>query len=208
MEFSTVDRNVVILFDQNLTDELIRLSQSVNEVVRSKILLNHEDQYPHLSLYITKYPSRNINEIMRRIRKIAQRNKPFKLWLNARSCHSSGTIFIDAEMSDELYSLHERLLTELNPLRGGLYNEDELNLPGMTEKHKQSLINYGMWAVKEDFVPHVSIGRLYELTDCEAALKALPKKINLRTEIKTIAFVETGPNGTCKKVIETFPFRW
>lgn len=205
MTNSTVDRNVVITFDVDLADELIKLSQDVGRKVASKINLNHENEIPHITLYMSKYPEKNVGLIINKLTKIANSTKPFKLKLNSKSCHATGTIFIDVEMSDELYTLHERLVNGLNSLREGLFNEDELTLPGITEEKKRSLKEFGMWAVKQAYIPHVSVGRIYDLKDCEIALGALSKEINYETLVKNIAFVERGHDGTCKKILKTFP---
>ena len=200
-----VDRNVVITFNDSLTSELINLSQKISEIVPSRIVLNRENQIPHLTLYMTKYPQKNIEAVIEKIAMIANETKPFNMVFNKKTCHSTGTIFIDPQISNSLFSLHTKLVDSLNPLREGLYNEDELNLPGRDEKAKSSLINFGMWAVKEDFIPHVSVGRVAD-PDNEGpiALSALPEKINFETFVDSISFVERGLNGTCKKILETF----
>lgn len=202
---STAERNIVILFDETLTQKFIKLSKNVNAHIPSKIVLNNTDQIPHLTLYMTKYPERNIQKVVEKISRIAQTTKPFQMKLIGKSCHASGTLFIDAEMSVNLYRLHEKLVDRLNPLREGLFNEEELTVQGMTEKNKKMLIEYSMWAVKNDYLPHISVARVYNpAKDRENVLKLLPETIQYQTTVQNIAFVVRGPNGTCNKILQKF----
>lgn len=205
---NTVDRNVVITFNRSLTNRFIQISKIINQTISSKIVLNITDQIPHLTLYMTKYPEKNIEKVLEKIDELAKKTKVFEMEFNSKSCHSSGTVFIDPVMSKDLYSLHSSLVNILNPLREGLYNEDELNLPGRGEKAKNSLMNFGMWAVKKDYIPHVSVGRIENpQKEAKIALSAIPEEINFKTLVNEISFVERGPNGTCKKILKTFPLK-
>lgn len=202
----TVNRNVVLLFDKKLNSRFIELSRKISKVIPSKIILNLKNEFPHITLYMTQYPKRNVPKILDVVSKIAKSTKSFRLILNTISCHRSGTIFVDAEISPALLLLHEKLVDGLNPLREGLCNDDELNLPGITDKVKKSLINFGMWAVKQDYVPHISIARVAEpKKEGPIALGVLPKTINIQTVVDQIAWVERGHDGTCKKVLHKFP---
>lgn len=207
MNNSAIDRNVVILFNDSLRANFIKLSQGISKKIPSKIKLNTANEIPHITLYMSKYPEKNEELIIDKIAEIANKTKPFKIRLNQKSCHSTGTIFIDAEMSNELYSLHEKLVDSLNPLREGLFNEDTLSLPGLTEETKESLRKFGMWAVKKAYVPHISVGRIHDTKDCQVALNALPDKIDYEELVESIAFAEIGHDGTCKKIFNTFKLR-
>src|SRR5579872_4094329 len=104
---NTIDRNIVITFEDDLANQFIRLSQAVGGKVTSKINLNHKNEIPHLTLYMSTYPTKNIELIINKLAEIAKSTKPFKLKLKSKSCHPTGTIFINAVLSDELYQLHK-----------------------------------------------------------------------------------------------------
>lgn len=201
----TVDRNVVITFNDSLSEEFIKLSSKIVQAVSSSIILNKDNQIPHMTLYMTKYPERNVESVIELITKIAKEVKPFNIIFEQIYCHTTGTIFIDPRPNKDLTSLHSLLVDQLNPLREGLYNKDELSLPGRGIEAKTSLEQYGMWPVKENYKPHVSVGRVADPEkEGPIALSALPSKINIETLVDSISFVERGPNGTCKKILETF----
>lgn len=101
--------------------------------------------------------------------------------------------------------MHEKITDGLNPLREGSYDEIELELPGLTNGMKKSLVKYGMLLAKEEYVPHVTVARPFDSARCEEAVKIFPEKIDFATRAESVSLVETGPNGTCKRIIATFP---
>ena len=205
-KLTTVARNIVLTFDDDLSNQFIKLNERIHRAVPSKIVLNMENMIPHLTIYGTKYPAKNVGVLEARLSSLVKRLRPFTLRLNSKSI-VAGTIFLDAELSKKLYTLHVKLTDGMNPFREGLYDEKELELPGLTQGMKDSLVNYGMLLSKEEYVPHVTVARPFDSQRCEEALSVLPEKIDFETKITSISLVETGPNGTCKRIIQSFPFR-
>lgn len=200
-----VSRNTVLLFDNILTRRFIRFSEKINRRVPSKVVLNTKDMIPHLTIYSTRYPKRNLGKIERRVAELAEDTKPFGVRFSGKSI-IAGTIFIDAEISKDIYDLHEKFVDGLNSLREGSYDEKELLLPGLTKGMKASLLKYGMLLAKEEYLSHVTLARPFKSQRCQEALNLLPDKIDLKARITNISIVATGPNGTCKRVITTPPF--
>lgn len=198
-------RNIAITFDNSLTSEFIRLSEYINKKVPSKVVLNHNDALPHLSIYITEFPVKNLEKISTKLREIVSSSKPFKLILNKKSL-ILGMIFIDAEITEELYDFHVRVVDGLSEFRERLYPTEALNLPGINDGNRKSLVDYGMWAAKELYLPHVTVARPIDSGRCNEAREILPEVINYNYEVKEINLVEVGPNGTCKKILETYSF--
>ncbi len=62
-----------------------------------------------------------------------------------------------------------------------------------------------MWVAKKLYIPHVSLARSVDATQCMQALELLPDDIAYTTLVREIVLVERGPHGTCKKVLEKFP---
>ena len=198
-------RNIVLLFDESLTEKFINLSNQINQMVPSKVVLNRNDMLPHLTIYGTRFPQKNLKRLQQWLKGLIKDVVPFSLHFHSKNV-TAGTVFIDAELTRELYQLHEKLVDGLNPLREGAYDEKELELPGLTDGMKRSLLTYGMLLAKEEYRPHVTVARPFDSQRCEEALSILPEKIDLRTEVNAVSLVETGPSGTCKRVLRTFPF--
>jgi hypothetical protein len=198
-------RNIVVLFDQQLTEELISLSQKINKQIPSFIVLNNIDMFPHLTIYTTNFPEENLSLVEQKLTNLVKQFKPFDLIFNEKVIDMK-TIFINALRDDYLYQLHTTVVDELNEFRNGLYDEKELFFIGDNQARKESLLKYGMWAAKDLYLPHATISRPISNEDCEKAFALLPDKINYQTKITGLSLVERGPNGTCKKILKTFNF--
>ncbi len=198
-----IKRNIAVIFNEDVNDLFIKLSKQINRVVPSKVSLNMEDMIPHMTIYSTNFPKRNHEMIEANLEKIAQNTKPFHIRFTSKSV-VAGTIFVSADISDELQAFHEKLIKVLNSLRDGLFNENELHLPGTTKKMKEYLRKYGMILVMDEFQPHVTVARPADYLRCEEALNILPNKLDIFTKVDSISLVESGPNGTCRRILNTF----
>lgn len=196
-------RNVVILFDNELTDEFIRLSSIINKYVPSKVLLNRTDMFPHISVYSTNFPDYNLVKVEEQISKLVENLESFFITISGKVVDMQ-TIFLNFDPSQELQNLHNLVVNSLNNLRNGMYDKKELELISNHEGRKKSLIAYGMWAAKELYVPHISLARPYDSSLCNKALKLIPDKINYTFMVNRISFVERGHDGTCRKILKTF----
>lgn len=200
-----VARNTALLFDDALTSKFVNLSKQINLTIPSKVVLNYNEMIPHLTLYSTRYPKKNILKLERRLSELVKDVIPFLLKLTSKSV-TAGTVFIDAKLSKNLYQVHEKFVDGLNLLREGAYDAKELELPGLTPGMKKSLVTYGMLLAKEEYRPHVTVARPFDSQRCQQALNLLPNKIDFTAKVVSVSLVETGPNGTCKRVLKTFPF--
>src|SRR3989304_7803232 len=190
-----VARNTVIIFADALTAQFVNLGQQIGRAVPSKVVLNYEDMIPHLTLYSTRFPKKNLAKLERHLSELAKGVKPFSLKLFSKSI-TAGTVFIDAQLSEDLYQLHEKFVDGLNSLREGAYDEKELELPGLTQGMKNSLVTYGMLLAKEEYRPHLTVARPFDSQRSKEALAVLPGKIDFTSEITSVSLVETGLNGT------------
>ena len=205
LDFVLVPRNIVISFDEKLTSQLIKYSQEINKLIPSKVVLNKTDQLPHMSIYSTNFPEYNLREVNKRLTDFVKSQKPFKVTFSSKVVDMK-TIFINADPNKKLQNLHNILVDQLNDLREGLYDEKELGFIGDHKERRISLVKYGMWAAKELYVPHISISRPKDSTQCKRALDLLPNNILFRSEVKRVSLVERGHDGTCKRVIQTYLF--
>lgn len=202
--FSIVDvlkRNIVILLDDSLTSQLIQLSEEINSKIPSAIILNAVDMYPHITLYTTNYPRDNEELVMEKLSKLSQNVRPFSIVLNKPIVDMLG-VWINA--APNLQRLHELVVDTCNPSREGLYDEKELIAIGDNTQRQESLKKWGMWAAKELYIPHITLSRPIDSSGLEEALHVLPEALCFNAQVKEIAYVERGPHGTCKKILEKF----
>ncbi len=64
-----------------------------------------------------------------------------------------------------------------------------------------------MWAAKEIYMPHVTVGEPIEPGRCGEALELLPDTIDYTMQIQEVSLVDTGPHGVCKSILETFSLK-
>lgn len=198
--------NVVILFNEELTEELINLSHFIASKIPSKVELNRTDALPHLTIYTTNYPTKNLMKIKKKLSLVVKKFNQFTLQFSTKIVDMN-TVFINAELNKTLQNLHSDVVDALNPLRDGLFDEKELALIGNNEARKKSLLMYGMWSAKKLYVPHISVARPFDQASCKQALNLLPKKIHYMTPIKHITLAERGHDGTCKKIIKIYSLK-
>lgn len=199
-----VDRNIVLLFPEVITNYFIAQSEKINAKVPSKVVLSNGDALPHLTLYESRFPTKNMGEIVQRLKRLTEGQKHFEIRFVGKSV-IAGTVFIDAEVSPVLLRLHERIVDGLNALREGAYHEEELELPGITDEMGDNLLRFGNLFVNRGYKPHVTVARTFDSELSQEALKVLPDEINISSPVYKIAFVESGPNGTCRQIIQEFP---
>ena len=199
-----VNRNIVFLFKPKVNDKFIKWSRKINQVVPSKIVLNNQNMLPHVTLYGSSFPVENETRLQEILSKLTSKISPFQIELSSKSI-IAGTIFINVGLTSKLYHLHENIVDALNYLRERRFNKKELESPGLTEGMKSSLIRYGMLLAKKEYIPHVTVARPYDHRKFQKALNILPEKIDISCQVSSINLVETGPNGTCKKIIKSFP---
>lgn len=201
-----VPRNIVILFDERFTQEFIHLSTQLNKQVPSDIVLNMTDQLPHMTIYTTNFPEKNEEKVIQKLQEITKNMHAFPVVFSHPVVDMLG-VWINADLTPELKSVHNTIVESLNDLREGLYDEKELAAIGDNEERKQSLLTYGMWAAKDIYVPHVTLSRPKDPSRLAEALQLLPQHMHVGTMIKEIAYVERGPHGTCKKILKRFPLQ-
>ncbi|HEX7041984.1 MAG TPA: 2'-5' RNA ligase family protein [Patescibacteria group bacterium] len=199
-----LQRNIVILFDDALTQEFINLSEKINKKVPSDIVLNKADMHPHATLYTTNFPEENEKKVIDKLQEITAHLNPFSMTFSKPVVDMLG-VWINADIIPELQQVHEIIVDGLNPFREGLYDEGELKAIGDNKKRQESLVKYGMWAAKELYIPHVTLSRPKDSSRLEEAMALLPQKTNYQANITEIAYVERGRFGTCKKILEKFP---
>lgn len=114
-----------------------------------------------------------------------------------------GYVFANAEISKEIDAIHRDLIEALNPIRAGAFNAFELELKLLPEEIDR-LKHTGMILSLEAFLPHVTIARPTDEARLQEALKLIPEP-ELSFAADAIHLVETGPNGTCKNILASFP---
>lgn len=192
------------MFDGDLGAELVALSATIHRSVPSEIVLDEGDMLPHLTVYSTVFPTRSVDLVVPRLVRAVSETAPFTIELCSTSCFS-GRVFVDAQPSPTLASLHRKVLENLNDLRDGVFDHEELLLEGLTDEMRRSVVETGMWAAGEIYRPHVTIAKPFDQARCDEASGLLPTRLAFEMVVRQLSLVETGPNGACQNVLHTVP---
>src|SRR5262249_16897422 len=141
-------------------------------------VLDGQTYHPHITLYQAHYPIDNLERVQESLAKVVEKVSPFDIEMHNFSV-LSGFVFYDATKSKELLALHHTVLEALHPLRDGILTATDRHLladPRVPEKFKQNIQHYAYAFAKESYVPHMSLTRLVEYQEAEAATKLLQAK--------------------------------
>src|SRR5262249_21104226 len=168
--------NVALFPSLAVVHQAIEWSQSVSGHFKTKYVLDGQTYYPHITLYQAHYPIGNLTMVQESLAKVAEKVSRFNIDLHNFSV-LSGFIFYDAVQSAELLALHHAVIEALNPLREGILTAADRQIledARVPEKFKQNIQQYAYAFAKESYVPHMSITRLVDYQEAEAAKKLLP----------------------------------
>ncbi len=194
--------NVVLLPDAPSSERFRAINARIAERTRTDIDLNGPDMHPHLSLYNSAFPTDAETDVRERLAALASNEEAFDVSIDAASMYSTYA-FADARVTDELRSLHERIMHALNPLRRGATPPVP---PGLTPEQEARVAELGMLLAGPAFLPHVTEGHVADLSAHDDIVRIIAEGLPVSFRADAIHLVETGPYGTCKRVIETYPF--
>lgn len=195
-------RNIVLLPTGDAAEQCRAWSATVADRIESHIDLRRADMLPHLSLYNTAFPAGSDDALIEKLRTFATTRKPFDVRLvEAAIVH--GYVFANAEISKDIDAIHRAIIDALNPIRDGGFDPSALQLK-LSDRERERLEQTGMILSLEGFLPHVTLARPIDPASLEQALSLVPD-VGLTFRADAIHLVESGPNGTCKRTIESFP---
>jgi hypothetical protein len=194
--------NVVLLPDAPSSELFRAINARIAERTATEIDLNGSDMHPHLSLYNSAFPTDAETDVRGRLASLASSEQSFDVTIDAASMYATYA-FADARVTDELRSLHERIVDALNPLRRGATPPVP---PGLTPEQEARVGELGMLLAGPAFLPHVTEGHVADVSAHDDVVRIIADGLPTTFKADAIHLVETGPYGTCKRVIESYPF--
>lgn len=197
--------NVALFPSFAVAHQAIEWSQSVSEHFKTKYVLDGQTYHPHITLYQAHYPIANLATVQENLAKVASKVAHFNIELHNFSV-LSGFIFYDATKSTEILALHYTVIEALNPLREGILTAADRQIledARVPEKFKQNIQQYAYAFAKESYVPHMSITRLVDYQEAEAAKKLLPATAMTFTADELL-LTNVGDDGTCNDIYARF----
>ncbi len=167
-------------------------------------VLDDKKFFPHITLYMTEFPKKNLAAVKVAVQDIARSTKPFPL--SATEYHQQrGFIDVRFRKTRALADLHARLIQELNPLREGLLRpRDAARFSQFPKWAQRNLRRYGYDYVFDRFPPHLTFSKLGEP---QARITVLPSKSDFTFRPSEMALFRSAEHGTCRQMLARFSLK-
>ncbi|MBP7875511.1 DUF1045 domain-containing protein [Candidatus Woesebacteria bacterium] len=199
--------NIVVKVNQAISSKMIRLSGEVAKGEQEYFILDGVNFVPHITLYATEYPSKNLDKMFEAMNRISKSSSAFTIRSTEVGSHL-GYVDIAFECTEELISLHQRIVTQLNPFREGhlrakYSSPDELKQYSVQEQ--EYIQEYGYPGVFDSFTPHLTVARFQD----EKVAQRIATSLDYPSQdirVDTLAAYAMGEHGTCNQLLKEWKF--
>lgn len=195
--------NIVIYPTKEISQKAIGVSKKLKKK-GGLFVLDGKNYFPHITIYMTQFPVKNIAKIRKILRNFAARKKPFRVTSLKYRQSAYGDIDADYKKSKEIKELQKKIIALLNPLRENLLRpKDAARMSELSKTQQRNIKRYGHRSVGAEFFPHITFTKLEKFD--KSALSKI-EKLNFSFDVDKIGFFYLGEHGTCRKLIEIFDF--
>ena len=195
--------NVFLIPSKTLTVPLEKLSQ---DITQSKLMPLYQQGYlPHITLYLTQYPTDNLASLQQKVKTLANQWQPFPIELQALEQTKSNWLMLTIKDNRQLQRLADEVTMALSPLR-----DPNPSLPAWVNKYPDKLASfhrYGSPNTFAQFQPHITLlpsSNAHKLNLFMARYGQHFTPITLNTV--GIGIAQDNNNGQAKHPIATYYF--
>lgn len=193
---------VAIYPPHSILQKATRVSQLLKED-GGLFMLDDKHYYPHVTLYMTEFPAKNLGRIKQLLQRIASKTRPFSMRPDVQRLHR-GYVDISFRRTREVVQLHSSVVRTLNPLREGLMrSKDRRRLKGLTLREQRSLRRYGYNRALSGFIPHLTFTKLRKGSKDVRQRFYLPE---FSFKSGRMALFRSAAHGTCRELMAQFKF--
>ncbi|OGF26938.1 hypothetical protein A2242_02890 [Candidatus Falkowbacteria bacterium RIFOXYA2_FULL_47_9] len=201
MKAKTKPFNIVIYPPAEISKRAITVSKKLRNR-NALFVLDGKNYFPHITLYMTEFPLKNVAKIRKLLKQFAVKTKPFEISSSKYRQNTDGYIDVDYKKSKNINELQKKIIKLLNPLREGQMREkDKARISAMTKTEQKNLKLYGYRGVGAKFFPHLTFTKLEKFD--KSVLSNIDKS-NFSFKVNKIGFFYLGNYGACYKLIEIF----
>lgn len=206
MNTDAVSLNIVIIPSGEVTQKAINLSNKIAQTNDTHFTLNNETLFPHITIYQAHYPNHNLEKIENTLLSLSQSIQPILIQMKNFSVMYDTFIFWNCVKTQELLSIHEKMVDLFNPFREGLVLPHLASIQNMDEVSKNEIAKYGSLLIGPRFTPHITITRIKNSEKSLEILEALKAENASDTFVtKEIVLGYLGDHGTVKGIIKKYP---
>lgn len=199
MSRRSISCNIAIIPPAPIARRAIALSQQLKDQ-GGRFVLDGKNYFPHVTLYMTEFPTKNLSKIKKALRHIIHGTHSFSLRAEKYQHHSDGYLDVHFSKNRALRLLHKNIVHALNPLRDGLMRpKDRKRLSGFTKTQQRNLLQYGYRDALRLFKPHLTFTKFFTNN-----MHPRMPKIAFSFSATLIGLFQSGKHGTCKKVFASF----
>lgn len=198
--------NIALCLPKRIADIAIAASKTLSRK-KSAFVLGTKDFYPHVTLYMTQLPDKNIPEAVRRIFRMVKKKKSIGLRTTGAPHITSGYVGINFKKTKRIGQWQKELVALLNPLREGrITKESRMQFLHADRTGRKNILRFGSQHVFAKFDPHLTLTKLKneknaDYADIEIAASKL-RGISFRSA--AIGLFKAGEYGTCRSLVKVF----
>jgi hypothetical protein len=202
----TVTIGIAFKLPLEVKQHIEKLHNEIAANVPLRIATDYGIFYPHATIYHVKFPLENKDKVTSVVESIVKQTSPVHfdpIGINEKF----NFVGIGFEKTDVIKDIHEKIVTELNPLREGVIGKKYIEkFTTYSEKERVYINTYGYPYVFDEYRPHVTVAYLEHGADMEEvkSMILLGKPFTV-TEL-TINFSTKDENGNTVKEIKTLQF--
>lgn len=199
--------NAILVIPEEIETAAIDLSKKLGDENEALFILGREQCQPHITVYSPEYPKSAQEEVVAVVKRVATPMEPIRLHVVGASS-GQGYIGLQVSLTPEIKQLHENLVAQLNPLRGGRVRgtyAPDYHLKFSDEQIK-NIEAYGYHNAMSLYHPHLTLIRLQN----EQRAKEIAQTLEWPHQdviVKAIAVYEMGEHGTCQKLVREFSLK-
>lgn len=182
--------DIVLFLPPDSVEEMVALSNYLNDKYGEKNRLNTRDRFPHISLLMGVIQENDIEKVGKILNNLAKEFLPIELLMTELKSKISSSA-IEVERTAKLVKLQKSLLDQVSPL---ITNNPtaEMFYEEPTEKNIEWVKNFSQNCTGDNFHAHITVGPVFENEPYN--------KLHNFSSI-TIALCQLGLHCTCRKLL-------
>lgn len=196
--------NIVLLPDQQTTEQAIELSQRIATLYGVEFVLDTQQFRPHITLYQGYYPNRNLPKLRSSIADLAKQLGPTEVSLYGSQLVLDTFLFWNCQKTPALQAMHQESFAAANPLREGFIAPNVAALTDLTEEERELIQRTGGILNGVRFLPHITITRLKNPAEGQKAMEIVQKTPPISFPVKGLYIAHLGPHGTISEIVDEF----
>jgi 2'-5' RNA ligase len=195
--------DIVLLPDEAMTNQAIEINRRLVTDRPQEIVLSREDHLPHISLAMGCIDEGDVPHIQQRLEDIARQASVSRLRIvgitSSTNARGETTSLLDVEKTEELQTLHERVMKEMEPFFRYDVSEAMIYDDVVAPSTLEWIRTYPQKAGYENFRPHITLG-----------YGQAPPGLSFPVPftVTRLALCHLGNHCTCRRILATADVAW